>query len=97
MTAQTTIDEREALTLAKNWLAFGEKGLANALAVLTKAAAEQVGQADCAECGGPILGEPVTDPDSVAWLRSAAPRFCSLACREVVDERRIDAFGNGAS
>jgi hypothetical protein len=93
----TTVDERGALLLAKHWLAYGERGLANALAVLTKAAEQMLGQADCAECGDPILGEPVTDPESLAWLGAGAPRFCSLACREAADEARIDAFGNGPS
>ena len=90
----TTIDEREALTLAKNWLQYGEHGLANALAVLAKAAEQARSQTVCAECGGPILGEPITDPETRAWLGEGAGVYCSLVCIEAHDEARINAFGN---
>jgi hypothetical protein len=93
----TTIDEREALTLAKNWLQYGEHGLANAIAVLTKAAEQARSQTVCAECGGPILGEPVIDPEARAWLGEGADAYCSLVCIEAHNEARINAYGNGAS
>jgi hypothetical protein len=93
----TTIDEREALTLAKHWLAYGERGLAQALAVLAKAAEQARSQTVCAECGGSIVGEPVIDPEARAWLGEGADAYCSLVCIEAHNEARINAYGNGAS
>jgi len=87
--------QREAITFAKCWLHYGQRGLDQALNILAGAAEQMLGQAHCHECGGPVT-TPIYDAEALALLGSHAPAFCSMACREVVDERRINAAG-GAS
>ena len=36
----------------------------------------------CDQCLGPITGQPVIDPEQVAWLGKNAPRWCSADCSD---------------
>lgn len=49
---------------------------------------EDVKLPECEECEQPILTQPVTDPDDVAWRGYAdARKWCSQECLQVAAER----------
>jgi len=50
----------------------------------------------CDFCDEEFTGEPVKDPEWVAWLGDSAPPFCSQTCLDAHDEQRINAAGNAS-
>jgi hypothetical protein len=82
---------REAIDQAKTLLLRYRPDLA--LDVLTKAAEQMLGRTNCDNCGTPITGVPVTDPNTTAWRGAGLPQFCTQACLDAADNRRINKAG----